>query len=175
MTCGTLHSSSATRPFRGLGRGATADQCELHAVDGSTGVLGRAETAEPCRAERTHTYGLIGQGELWRGLCGRALRPATQVRAASIPLSNCCVDGLAASYLPLEASAQETGLLRGDEGQRRPIQSATAACHSGNQPIVNDVDGRHGDAGGICLRQCEADILKGEGAKERALAGAATP
>src|SRR6188472_2584517 len=35
-------------------RGPSPCQCELHAVDDSTGVLGRTETAEPYRAERAH-------------------------------------------------------------------------------------------------------------------------
>ena len=33
------------------------DQCELHAGDNPAGVLGRAETAEPHRAERAHASG----------------------------------------------------------------------------------------------------------------------
>jgi hypothetical protein len=43
-------------------RGASPCQCELYAGDDPAGVLGRAETAEPYRAERAHAYGgLIGQ------------------------------------------------------------------------------------------------------------------
>jgi hypothetical protein len=40
----------------------------------------------------------------------------------------------------LQAFTLETGLLRGDEGKRRPIESVTAPCHPSNQPIVYDID-----------------------------------
>jgi hypothetical protein len=44
-------------------RSAGPRQCEFHAGDDPAGVLGRAEAAEPHRAERAHAYG----GLIWSG------------------------------------------------------------------------------------------------------------
>src|ERR1700688_5054298 len=58
--------------------------------------------------------------------------------------------------------AVKSGLFRGDQSKRCPIEIGVAAFNSGDQPVSYDVDRRHWGARAVRLGERQAHILERE-------------